>query len=206
MRTGPRSWRVSAYKVGGRSGKTTLTAFAKCGHGLGPLKAVSEKAILPAPPGHIALRTARPQCPGGGFALSGGFKVSVNGRDTPNSPPVAVVLGSRSVAHSWAVTAARLAPTGVSRMTAYAYCTSERPLTRGISAIFPARNHPRRLTALCPWGTVAASGGFLAHFPMGAARGVMIPITSGPAGGRRWTSTGLPQNANSYFSGFAYCV
>jgi hypothetical protein len=204
MRTGTRSWRVSAYKIG--NGKATLTALARCGGGFGPLKTTSERVIVPALPGHIALRTARPQCPGEGFALSGGFKISVNGRDTPNSPPVAVILGSRSVRHSWAVTATRLASTGASRMTAYAYCTSSRPLTRAISGIFPARNRPRRLTALCPWGTAVVSGGFLAHFPMGAARGVMIPITSGPAGRRRWTSTGLPQNANTFFSAFAYCA
>ena len=81
-------------------------------------------------------------------------------------------------------------------------------LQAGISGIFPATKRPRpqRLTALCPRGMSAASGGFLAHFPMGAARGVMIPVTSHPAGVRRWTSTGAPQNANSFFSAYAYCI
>ena len=92
-------------------------------------------------------------------------------------------------------------------MTAYAYCASDRPFIRAISAIFPAGDRPQRLTTpTCPRGMSAASGGFLAHFPMGAAPGVMIPITSGPAGTRRWTATGLPQNANSFFSGYAYCL
>jgi len=52
----------------------------------------------------------------------------------------------------------------------------------------------------------AASGGFLAHFPMGAAMGVMLPVTSHPVGERRWTSTGVPLNADSFFSAYAYCL
>ena len=208
IRSGPRSWRVSAYRVAGGSGKLKLTAYAKCGDHPGPLASVSQKTTAPAPPGHIALRTLRPRCPAGGFALAGGFKISVNGRLNPNAPPVAIILGSRAAGQAWAVTATRLAPSGESKLTAFAYCAAERPFKRGISGIFPAgkRARPHRLTALCPRGMSAASGGFLAHFPMGAARGVMIPVTSHPAGERRWTSTGVPQNADSFFSAYAYCI
>ena len=207
MRSGPRTWRVSAYRVGGGGGNLKLTAYAKCGDHLGPLTRVSEKVSVRSPPGHVALRTLRPRCPGGDFALSGGFKITVNGRSNPNSPPVAVIFGSRAAGHAWAVTAVRLA-SGESQLTAFAYCAADRPFKRGISGIFPATKRPRpqRLTALCPRGMSAASGGFLAHFPMGAARGVMIPVTSHPLGGRRWTSTGAPQNANSFFSAYAYCI
>jgi hypothetical protein len=162
---------------------------------------------VPSPSGNVALRTARARCAGGGFAIAGGFKATVGGRFAPNSPPVTVIFGSRAAGHTWAVTAARLAP-GDSKLTAFAYCSAKRPFKRGISRIFPAGRQPRpqRLTALCPRGMSAASGGFLAHFPMGAAPGVMIPVTSHPVGGRRWASTGAPQNDESFFSAYAYCI
>ncbi len=208
VRTGPRTWRVSAYRVGGGHGKLRLTTYARCGEHPGPMPSAREKTTLPAPPGHIAIRTLRPRCPGGDFALSGGFKMTVPGRFAPNSPPAAAVFGSRVEGREWAVTATRLAPSGESKLTAFAYCTPERPFKRGISGIFPSsrRPGPKRLTALCPRGMAAASGGFLAHFPMGAARGVMIPVTSHPVGGRRWTSTGVPQQASAFFSAYAYCL
>jgi hypothetical protein len=208
MRTGPRSWRVSAYRVGGGSGRLKLTVYAKCGDLPGRLRSATEQVTVPGPAGNVALRTVRPRCPGDDFALSGGFKLTVAGRFAPNSPPAAVVMGSRAEGREWAVTAARLAPSGESKLTAIAYCTSKRPFKRGISGIFPAsrRPGPERLTALCPRGMNAASGGFLAHFPHGAASGVMIPVTSHPLGERRWTSTGVPQNADSFFSAYAYCI
>jgi hypothetical protein len=207
-RTGPRSWRVSAYRVGGGSGRLKLTVYAKCGDLPGRLRSASEQVTVPVPAGNVALRTVRPRCPGNDFAISGGFKLTVAGRFAPNSPPAAVVMGSRAEGREWAVTAARLAPSGESKLTAIAYCTSERPFKRGISGIFPAsrRPGPERLTPFCPRGMSAASGGFLAHFPHGAASGVMIPVTSHPVGSRRWTSTGVPQNADSFFSAYAYCI
>ena len=147
MRTGPRSWRVSAYRVGGGSGKLKLTVYAKCGEHPGRLRSASEHVTVPVPAGHIALRTLRPRCPGDDFALSGGFKLTVAGRFAPNSPPAAIVMGSRAEGHEWAVTATRLAPSGESKLTAIAYCTSERPFKRGISGIFPASRRPRPAAA-----------------------------------------------------------
>ncbi len=154
MRTGPRSWRVSAYRIGGGRGKLRLTAYAKCGEHPGPLPSASARTTVPTPPGHVALRTLRPRCPGGRFALSGGFKLTVPGRFGPNSSPAAVVFGSRAEGREWAVTATRLAPSGESKLTAYAYCTPDRPYKRGISRVFPTsrRPSPNRLTPLLPAG------------------------------------------------------
>ncbi len=206
-RSGPRTWRVSAYRVGGGGGNLKLTVYAKCGD-FPALRSTSEKVNVPAPPGHVALRTLRPRCPGDDFALSGGFKLTVPGRSNPNGPPAAVVFGSRAEGHAWAVTATRLASSGSSKLTAFAYCTPERPFKRGISGVFPTsrRSRPHRLTPFCPRGMTAASGGFLAHYPMGAAMGIMFPVTSHPVGERRWTSTGVPLNADAFFSAYAYCI
>ena len=146
MRSGPRTWRVSAYRVGGGGGNLRLTTYAKCGDHLGPLTRVIAKTSVPSPSGHVALRTLRPRCPGDDFALSGGFKVTVNGRSNPNSPPVAVIFGSRAAGHAWAVTAVRLA-SGESQLTAFAYCAAERPFKRGISGVLPGHQaHPATAT------------------------------------------------------------
>ena len=52
---------------------------------------------------------ATAHCPHHFFAVSGGFHISINGRSTnpSDSPPVSMILGSRAVARSWAVTGAR---------------------------------------------------------------------------------------------------
>jgi hypothetical protein len=207
-RVGPRAWRVSAYKVGDRNDTVELTAVARCGSGVGHLESSTAKIAVPSPRGNLGLRTASAHCPAGRYPVSGGFRMSINGRTGagPNSPPIAIVLGSRSTGRSWAVTAARLVQTGESQLTSYAYCGTDRPVTRAKSAIFRSGNLPHHLTTSpCPWGTLAVGGGFLAHFPMGPAPGVMLPITSSLGGPRRWTLTGLA-NGRSFVSAYVYCL
>jgi hypothetical protein len=208
-RTGRRAWRVSAYQLGG--GDTVqLTATANCSADLGRLMARTRHISIDARPGNPAAENASAHCPRHYFALSGGFQLSINGRSTSpsNSPPVSMIIGSRAVARSWAVTGARMG-TGHSSMTAFAYCYPTRPLGKSrvgtMHATDPIRND-RLLTPRCPSGWFAASGGFSARFPMGPGQGNLLPVSSGLAGKRRWSFTGISQGGNSPFNGFTYCL
>lgn len=209
-RTGRRAWKVSAYQLG-RGDTVRLTATANCSAELGPLMTRTRRVSVSGKPGNPAVGTASAHCPHHFFALSGGFQISVNGRATstsPNSPPVSLILGSRAVARSWAVTGARMGP-GHSSMTAFAYCSSTRPLGRPKVGTLHARapNRSDRLTTpRCPRGMIAASGGFSARFPMGPGQGRILPLSSGLVGARRWTFTAISQNGDAPFNGFTYCV
>ncbi len=208
-RAGRRGWKVSAYQLGG--GDTVeLTATANCSTDLGRLMVRTRQITIDARPGNPGAENASAHCPRHFFALSGGFQLSINGRSTnpSNSPPVSMIIGSRAVARSWAVTGARMG-TGHSSMTAFAYCYPTRPIGRPkvgvMHATDPIRDD-RLLTPRCPSRWFAVSGGFSARFPMGPGQGSLLPISSGLSGKRRWSFTGISQGGNAPFNGFTYCL
>ncbi len=209
-RLGPRAWKVSAYQLGGGD-QVSLTATANCSSELGrPMVRIAKRSIAATSsdpnPGN-----ASAHCPHHFFAVAGGFHISVNGRSTnpSDSPPVSMILGSRAVARSWAVTGARIG-SGHSRLTTFAYCYPVRPLGRPEVRTIQARTPivvDHLLSPRCPRRWYAVSGGYSARFPMGQGQGSIIPFSASLSGARRWRFGAVAVNGISApFNGFTYCL
>jgi hypothetical protein len=209
-RLGPRAWKVSAYQLGGGD-QVELTASANCSRDLGRPMVRIKRISITATPNNPNPGNASAHCPHHFFAVAGGFHISINGRSTnpSDSPPVSMILGSRAVARSWAVTGARIG-TGRSRLTAFAYCYPTRPLGRPKVDVMRANtpvSNDHLLTPRCPRGYYAVSGGYSARFPMGPGQGSGLPVSSGLLGARRWSFGVVVLNGGSTpFNGFTYCL
>jgi hypothetical protein len=212
-RLGPRSWKVSAYQLGGGD-QLSLTAIANCSRDLGrPMVRIKKRSVEAAQgnPNNPNPGNASAHCPHHFFPVAGGFHISINGRSTnpSDSPPVSMILGSRAVARSWAVTGARL-DSGHSRLAAFAYCYPVRPIGRPKVKVIRPRTPvgiDELLTPRCPRGWYAVSGGYSARFPMGPGQGSSIPYSSSPQGARRWSFGAVAVNGvTAPFNGFTYCL
>ena len=149
-RAGKMRWQVSAYKFGPSSKPERLTALAYCQRRADSLSVAVARSTLTVNSfddsssvgAALAFATATAPCPAGTRALSGGFRISVNGSATSaDGPPVAMVFGSRAAGNGWELTAARLRR-GTMRFKAVAYCGADRVLRRSRTVRFKGDGRP----------------------------------------------------------------
>ncbi len=222
LRAGKRRWRVSAYKVGPPNRAERLTAVASCRRGTAPVSVGVARSTVTnlgggtSGDGVFSLASLTASCPAGTHALSGGFRISINGAAAAaaaDGPPVTGVFGSRASARGWELNAVRLWP-GMMRMKALAYCGAERILRRSKRFRHKADGVAHAFSSpSCPGRSSALSGGFYSRFVSNPSGGggidvaATFPISSSRKGKRRWGLTGYPiGDIPSPITSYVYCA
>jgi len=157
-RSGPRTVTTAAYNFGALEG--TVRGYAYCSRRARAIEVVRDRARVGTP---AAAAVARPTCPAGSRAVSGGFAAP----GFAAAGPDVVTLTSRRVGvRTWRVEALSLqrgegAPRGRGALVGFAYCLADPPRIAAVSASREvAPGELERVVARCPQGTKAIAGGF----------------------------------------------
>jgi hypothetical protein len=149
---------------------------------------------------------ATTRCPRGSEAVSGGF--AAPGFDPEfNGRSILPFVSKRNTDRKWKTKGYNFADTQSGTLISYAYCDTREP---GLSFRFKTKTlpafDPGSVTARCPRGSEAVSGGFAS--PDAQPNGdVMFSFTSKRVGERRWKVSAYnndPTNPQR-LTAFAYC-
>jgi hypothetical protein len=184
----------------------TLTALVVSGAWGAKLKTRSASISIDSPDVQATSAT----CPRGTKAISGGFE-GEDDLDDPMSGTIATIGSSRSGRRGWEARGfSRAAFPG--DLTVYVYCRAEKVKERSERVLLdPPPDpglHTESLTAKCPRGTKAVSGGFdnPDAFSMGSSGAFMFTYESSKQGKRRWiASASNRSNEETTYEAFVYC-
>jgi hypothetical protein len=148
-------------------------------------------------------------CKKGTRAVSGGFDAPALTDDSSHGSYVQTFASLRSSKREWRSTATNyFSVPEAGTLTDFAYCSDDLPRlkARSVSATIP-EDDTQTLTAHCPRGGEAVSGGFAAETQAAGFEGG-FPLESRRAGNRGWKvtaySAGLAEGAN--VTAYAYCA
>jgi hypothetical protein len=142
--------------------------------------------------------TATAQCESGTKALSGGFDTDP-GFD-PGEPYINVYASFATGGRKWSATGFNLEDPG--ELTSFAYCRDQKIKRRSVDVSIPSEER-ELLTAKCPRGTKAISGGFdNPTFDPGPDASVVFPFESRKVSKREWVTGGgtLTDRAGTFVS------
>jgi hypothetical protein len=149
-------------------------------------------------------------CPRPTKAISGGFEGD-HDVDDPNSAEIAPLGSGRSGKRGWEARGFSRGPVE-GELTVYAYCRAEKVKERSTSVTLepppPGQAEAVSLTAKCPRGTKAVSGGFdnPDAFSMGSSGALVFTHQSLKRGKRRWLVSGSNlSNEETTYEAFVYC-
>jgi hypothetical protein len=183
-----------------------LAALVGSGAWGAKLKTRSASIIIESP--DVAAPTAT--CPRRTNAISGGFEGEQD-LDDPMSPTISPLGSNRSGKRGWEARGFSRSPFA-GELTTYAYCRAEKVKSRSTIVTLdpppPGEAETESLTAKCPRGTKAVSGGFdnPDAFSMGSSGATVFTQRSLKRGGRRWLVSGSNvSNEETTFEAFVYC-
>jgi hypothetical protein len=137
------------------------------------------------------------KCKGDAKVISGGFETEF---DTIAMQPDVQINESRRMGRkSWTAGAVNVAPSASGDLTAFAYCRDQR-LKRRSKATTVAQNEVGSVTAKCPKGTRAVSGGF-----EGDDESYFELRSSQRKGGRGWEVSGHNYGQPGELEATVYC-
>jgi hypothetical protein len=140
------------------------------------------------------------KCKRGTRVVSGGFETQY---DTISGDPNVLINEShRTGRRSWISGAFNLAASPSGDLTSFAYCRDQK-LKRRHKAITVGLNEEATVTAVCPKGTKAFSGGFRAE-PLSAGPFFYIR-SSHKAGGRKWAVSAINYGDPGELAADVYC-
>jgi hypothetical protein len=186
-----------------------LGLAALVGTGAWGAKLKTRSASTSIEPADVRATTAT--CPRGTNAISGGFE-GEHDVDDPMSPEIAPIGSNRSGKRGFQARGfSRSAFAG--ELTVYAYCRAEKVRREStVVTLDPPPPGPvadtESLTAKCPRGTKAVSGGFdnPDAFSMGSSGALVFTYRSLKQGKRRWLVSGSNlSNEETTYKAFVYC-
>jgi hypothetical protein len=167
----------------------------------------TKKTEVSVAPGTTESATAK--CKQGTRAVSGGFDAPALTDDSSHGSYVQTFASLRSAKRKWTSTATNYFSVPESgTLTGFAYCSDELPKlkTKSTSTTIP-NNETRSVSARCPKGGEAVSGGFDAEIDASNFNGT-FPLESRRAGKRKWKVTAYsfspPDGAD--ITVYAYCA
>jgi hypothetical protein len=183
-----------------------LTALVGSGAWGAKLKTRSASISIESPD----VRPATATCPRPTKAISGGFEGEHDVNDV-NSPEIAPMGSRRSGKRGWEARGFSRGPVA-GELTVYAYCRAEKVKSESTVVALdpppPGQAETESLTAKCPRGTKAVSGGFdnPDAFSMGSSGAFVFTHKSAKRGARRWVVSGSNVgNEETTYEAFVYC-